>query len=50
MLEQPSLACAILDESSRMLSGENLAEVAVESIRARPKAALLHREEVVRLL
>lgn len=47
MLEQPSLACAILDESSRMLSGENLAEVAVESIRARPKAALLHREEGV---
>ena len=42
MLEHPSLACAILDESSRILSGEELSLLAMERIRARPKAALLH--------
>jgi hypothetical protein len=42
MLDHPSLACAILDESSTMLSGEELGKIAVERIRARPKAALLN--------
>mmetsp|Transcript_39648 Transcript_39648/g.85547 ORF Transcript_39648/g.85547 Transcript_39648/m.85547 type:complete len:580 (+) Transcript_39648:119-1858(+) len=42
MLEHPSLACAILDESSKMLSGEELVLLAMERVRARPKAALLH--------
>ena len=42
MLEHPSLACAILDESSKMLAGEELATIAMERIRARPKASLLH--------
>ncbi|KAL7540195.1 hypothetical protein ACHAXR_012319 [Thalassiosira sp. AJA248-18] len=42
MLEHPSLACSILDEASRMLSGEELVLIAMERIRARPKAALLH--------
>jgi len=42
MLEHPSLACAILDESSKILSGEELVIIAMERIRARPKAALLH--------
>ncbi|KAL9179461.1 hypothetical protein ACHAXT_008751 [Thalassiosira profunda] len=44
MQEHASLACAIVDESSRMLSGEELALMAMERIRARPKAALLHWE------
>lgn len=42
MLDHPSLACAILDESSKMLSGEELGIIAMDRIRARPKAALLH--------
>lgn len=42
MLEHPSLACAILDESSKMVSGEELVLIAMERVRARPKAALLH--------
>ena len=42
MLEHPSLACAVLDESSKMASGDTLAEAAFSQIRARPKAALLH--------
>ena len=42
MLDHPSLACAVLDESSTMLSGEELGKIAVERIRARPKAALLN--------
>ncbi|EJK72623.1 hypothetical protein THAOC_05829 [Thalassiosira oceanica] len=41
MNEYPSLACAILDQSSQMLSGENLGFIAMDKIRARPKSALL---------
>ncbi|KAL7468192.1 hypothetical protein ACHAXS_008427 [Conticribra weissflogii] len=41
MAEHPSLACAVLDEASKILSGEELSLVALERIRARPKAALL---------
>ena len=41
MAEYPSLACAILDQSSQMLSGENLGFIAMDKIRARPKSALL---------
>jgi hypothetical protein len=43
MLAHPSLACAVLDESSKMPSGEELGLIAMERIRAQPKAALLHR-------
>lgn len=42
MLEHSSVACAILDESSKMVSGEELVLIAIERVRARPKAALLH--------
>lgn len=46
MLEQPSLACAVLDEASKMPSGEELGMIAMERIRAQPKAALLHRNNI----
>ncbi|KAL7454208.1 hypothetical protein ACHAWC_005848 [Mediolabrus comicus] len=42
MLQHPSLACAILDEASKMLSGEELGLLAMSRIRSLPKAALLH--------
>lgn len=42
MLEHASVACAILDEASKMVSGEELVLLAIERVRARPKAALLH--------
>ncbi|KAL7553056.1 hypothetical protein ACHAWF_016304 [Thalassiosira exigua] len=45
MVECPSLACAILDEASGMLSGEELGAIAMERVRARPRAALLRRED-----
>ena len=38
----PSLACAILDESSNIPSGDKLCTIAMSYIRARPKASLLH--------
>mmetsp|Transcript_6856 Transcript_6856/g.14047 ORF Transcript_6856/g.14047 Transcript_6856/m.14047 type:complete len:526 (-) Transcript_6856:151-1728(-) len=41
MADHPSLACAVLDEASKILSGEELSLLALERIRARPKAALL---------
>lgn len=41
MLDHPSLACAILDESSKILPGEEIGLLAMDRIRARPKAALL---------
>ncbi len=41
MSQHPSLACAILDEASKMLSGEELGFLAMERIRNLPKAALL---------
>lgn len=46
MLAHPSLACAVLDESSKMPSGEELGLIAMERIRAQPKAALLHRNAI----
>jgi hypothetical protein len=46
MLTHPSLACAVLDESSKMPSGEELGLIAMERIRAQPKAALLHRNAI----
>ena len=42
MLDHPYVACAILDESSKLASGEELVRVSIERVRARPKAALLH--------
>ena len=42
MHTHPSLACAILDESSSIPSGEGLCIIAMSYIRARPKASLLH--------
>lgn len=42
MHTHPSLACAILDESSNIPSGEGLCTIAMSYIRARPKASLLH--------
>jgi len=44
MLEHPSVACAILDEASNLVSGEELGIISMERIRARPKAALLLRD------
>ena len=41
MTLHPSLACAILDEASTILSGEELGLLAMERIRDLPKAALL---------
>lgn len=41
MSNHPSLTCAILDEASKMLSGEELGLMAMERIRDLPKAALL---------
>lgn len=41
MTAHPSLACVVLDEGSKIMSAEELCTVALERIRARPKAALL---------
>lgn len=48
MLQHPSLACAILDEASKMLSGEELGLLAMSRIRSLPKAALLHFKHTTR--
>ena len=44
MLDHPSISCSILDECSKVLSGEELGNLAMDRIRCRPKAALLHWE------
>ena len=41
MSQYPSLACAVLDEASKVPSGEELGLLAMERIRDLPKAALL---------
>ncbi|KAL3795932.1 hypothetical protein HJC23_002203 [Cyclotella cryptica] len=45
MTRQPSLACVVLDEANRIMQ-EELCQVALERIRARPKAALLPYDNV----
>ena len=44
MMDHPSISCSILDECSKVLSGEELGNLAMDRIRCRPKAALLHWE------
>ncbi|KAL7519433.1 hypothetical protein ACHAWX_004193 [Stephanocyclus meneghinianus] len=49
MTRQPSLACVVLDEANRIMQ-EELCQVALEKIRARPKAALLPYDDGITLV
>jgi hypothetical protein len=49
MTRQPSLACVVLDEANRIMQ-EELCQVALEKIRARPKAALLPYDNGITLV